>query len=164
VTPCVISTMHKETRSASFLVQPENQGQWFLSVLTQNRWLRFLWFGFKTTHMGFLVLASKLTTAVWWFGPQNHRDGFLVWASKLSGRRFVGLRLKTDERMKMVWGHASTSRGLLHHEASRASVSQSSLKTGGGTTRMVHVASSRRSRGDEAQDGRVDVLGCIGLF
>jgi hypothetical protein len=29
---------------------------------------------------------------------------------------------------------------------------------------MVHVASSRRSRGDEAQDGRVDVLGCIGLF
>jgi hypothetical protein len=27
VTPCVISTMHKETRSAGFLVQPENQGQ-----------------------------------------------------------------------------------------------------------------------------------------
>jgi hypothetical protein len=29
---------------------------------------------------------------------------------------------------------------------------------------MVHVASSRRSRGDEAEDGRVDATGCIGLF
>jgi hypothetical protein len=27
---------------------------------------------------------------------------------------------------------------------------------------MVHVASSWRSRGDEAKDGRVDVMGCIG--
>jgi hypothetical protein len=29
---------------------------------------------------------------------------------------------------------------------------------------MVHMASSRRSRGDEAEDGRVDATGCIGLF
>jgi hypothetical protein len=29
---------------------------------------------------------------------------------------------------------------------------------------MVHVASSRRSHGDEAEDGLVDVMGCIGLF
>jgi hypothetical protein len=29
---------------------------------------------------------------------------------------------------------------------------------------MVHVASSQRSRGDEAKDGLVDVIGCIGLF
>jgi hypothetical protein len=29
---------------------------------------------------------------------------------------------------------------------------------------MVHVASSRRSRGDEAEDGWVDAMGCIGLF
>jgi hypothetical protein len=29
---------------------------------------------------------------------------------------------------------------------------------------MVHVASSRRSRGDEVEDERVDVTGCIGLF
>jgi hypothetical protein len=33
------------------------------------------------------------------------------------------LRLKTDERMKMVWGHALTSGGLLRSEASRARVS-----------------------------------------
>jgi hypothetical protein len=29
---------------------------------------------------------------------------------------------------------------------------------------MVHVASSWRSHGDEAEDGRVDAMGCIGLF
>jgi hypothetical protein len=29
---------------------------------------------------------------------------------------------------------------------------------------MVHVASSRRSRGDEAEDRRVYMMGCIGLF
>jgi hypothetical protein len=29
---------------------------------------------------------------------------------------------------------------------------------------MVHVASSRRSRGDEAEDRRVYMMGCIELF
>jgi hypothetical protein len=29
---------------------------------------------------------------------------------------------------------------------------------------MVHVASSRRSRGDESEDRQVDATGCIGLF
>jgi hypothetical protein len=29
---------------------------------------------------------------------------------------------------------------------------------------MVHMASSQRSRGDEAEGGRVDATGCIGLF
>jgi hypothetical protein len=61
-------------------------------------------------------------------------------------------------------GHTSRSSGLLHLEASRARISQSSLKTGGGVTRMVHVASSRRSRGDEVEDERVDATGCIELF
>jgi hypothetical protein len=29
---------------------------------------------------------------------------------------------------------------------------------------MVHLASPRRSRGDEAEDGRVDAMDCIRLF
>jgi hypothetical protein len=29
---------------------------------------------------------------------------------------------------------------------------------------MVHVVSSRRSRGDEAEDRWVDVMRCIGVF
>jgi hypothetical protein len=51
----------------------------------------------------------------------------LVWASKLSGW-FVGLHLKTNERMKTVCGHESTSDGLLCREASQARVSQFCLK------------------------------------
>jgi hypothetical protein len=61
-------------------------------------------------------------------------------------------------------GHASRSSGLLHLEASRARVSQSGLKIGRGVTRMVHMASSWRSRGDEAKDRQVNAMGCIGLF
>jgi hypothetical protein len=61
-------------------------------------------------------------------------------------------------------GYASRSSGLLHLETSQARVSQSSLRTGGGMTQMMHVASLWRSRGDEIEDGWVDVTGCIGLF
>jgi hypothetical protein len=28
VTPCAVSTVHKETRSVGFLVEPQNQGLW----------------------------------------------------------------------------------------------------------------------------------------
>jgi hypothetical protein len=61
-------------------------------------------------------------------------------------------------------GHTSRSRGLLRLKLSRARVSQSSLKTAGGAARMVHMVSSWRSCGDEAEDERVDATGCIGLF
>jgi hypothetical protein len=60
--------------------------------------------------------------------------------------------------------HASRSSGLLCLEASRVRVFQSGLNTGGGAARMVHMASSRRSHGVEAKDGRVDAMGCIRLF
>jgi hypothetical protein len=33
--------------------------------LAQNRWLRFLWFGLKTTHSGFPVSSSKTADVVW---------------------------------------------------------------------------------------------------
>jgi hypothetical protein len=61
-------------------------------------------------------------------------------------------------------GHVLRSSGLLRLEASQARVSQSSLKTGGGAVWMVHVASSRRSCGEEAEDGWVDAMDCIRLF
>jgi hypothetical protein len=63
-----------------------------------------------------------------------------------------------------IVGHASRSSGLLHLEASQARVSQSSLKTSGGTTRMVNVASSQMLRGNEVEDGWIDVMGCIRVF
>jgi hypothetical protein len=33
---CVVCTVHEEIRSASFLVELQNQGQWFISGLTSN--------------------------------------------------------------------------------------------------------------------------------
>jgi hypothetical protein len=54
VTLCAVYTVHIETRSAGFLVEPQNQGQRFVSGLAskplrrflpvwpQNRWRRFL--------------------------------------------------------------------------------------------------------------------------
>jgi hypothetical protein len=53
VTPCAICTVYVEMRSMCFLVEPQNQGQQFVSGLTlnplgqfslvwpQNRWRRF---------------------------------------------------------------------------------------------------------------------------
>jgi hypothetical protein len=60
--------------------------------------------------------------------------------------------------------HTLRSNDLLLLEASWGRVFQSSLKIGGGTTRMMRVASSLRSCGDEAEDGRVDVTGYIRVF
>jgi hypothetical protein len=54
--------------------------------------------------------------------------------------------------------HASRSNSLLCLKASWARVSQSSLKTSGGVTRMVHVASSWMSHGDKVKDGWVDAM------
>jgi hypothetical protein len=83
-------------------------------------------------YNSFLVWDSKPMSMVWWFKPQNHCNGFFVWTSKLSGRRFVHLHLKTDERIKTVWAYASTSSGLFHREATQNRVSQFCLKTSGG--------------------------------
>jgi hypothetical protein len=46
-------------------------------------------------------------------------------------------------------------------KASRARVSQSALKTGGGAARMVHVVSSRILCRGQVEDGRVDVMSYI---
>jgi hypothetical protein len=49
-------------------------------------------------------------------------------------------------------------------EARRARFFQSGLKTGRGAARMVHVTSSQKPCGVEAEDGRVDLIGHIGPF
>jgi hypothetical protein len=56
----------------------------------------------------------------------------LVWASKSSG---FGLSVASqNQRREVGVGHVSRSSSLLGVEASLARVSQSGLKTGGGTT------------------------------
>jgi hypothetical protein len=61
-------------------------------------------------------------------------------------------------------GHASRSSGFLHREASQAMVSQFASKLADERWRVVHVASSWRSREYEVKDGQVDMTGCIELF
>jgi hypothetical protein len=156
VTLCAVYTVYVETRSASFLVEPQNQGQRFVSGLAskplrqfslvwpQNWWWQFLliwpqnwwwvfWLSLKIKVVeGFLISPSKSAATVWWFGPQNHRGGFLVWASKPS--RLCLSVASQNQREGDGVGHMSRSSGLLHVEVSRASISQSGLKTGGGVT------------------------------
>jgi hypothetical protein len=42
VAPCAVCTVHVETRSAGFLVEPQNQGRWFVSGLAPKPLGRFL--------------------------------------------------------------------------------------------------------------------------
>jgi hypothetical protein len=101
----------------------------------------------QNQQLQFGNFTHKITVAISWFGPQNQvRYGLLVVPQN---------RWEDDDGA----GQASRSSSLLHEEASWAMVSQSSLKNSGGRARMVHVASSQRSPGDEAEDGRVDAMG-----
>jgi hypothetical protein len=36
VAPCAVCTVHMEMRSANFLVEPQNQGRWFVSGLASK--------------------------------------------------------------------------------------------------------------------------------
>jgi hypothetical protein len=77
VTPCAVCTMHMETRSMSFLVEPQNKGGRFVSGLASKPLGRFLpvwpqnwwwlsWLSLKTKVIeGFPVWASKLAATVW---------------------------------------------------------------------------------------------------
>ena len=47
MTPCAVCTVHEETRSAGFLVEPQNQGR------------RFSGLGLKTGNSGLVIWASK---------------------------------------------------------------------------------------------------------
>jgi hypothetical protein len=84
--------------------------------------------GLKTSSYGLVIYASKLSR--WFLG--------LGLKTKWYGLSVVPQNRREDEDGE---GHASRSSGLLRVEASRARVSQSGVKAGGGTARMVHVAS-----------------------
>jgi hypothetical protein len=94
VTLCAVYTMHKETRSVGFLVQPQNQGR-FISGLASKPLGRFIsGLASKPVTIVFSDLASKpvamvspdLTSkpvVIFLVEPQNQGGGgFPVWASK----------------------------------------------------------------------------------
>jgi hypothetical protein len=78
------------------------------------------WFGSQNQRWRFGDLGIKITDTVSWFRLQNQVGG--------------GWCLKADEQMNTVWGHMSTSSGLLHREARQARASEFWLKTGEGVT------------------------------
>jgi hypothetical protein len=59
VAPCAVCTWHVETRSAGFLVEPQNQGGGGFPGLD-----------LKIGSSG-LVIWDSITTMVSWLGPQN---------------------------------------------------------------------------------------------
>jgi hypothetical protein len=74
VTLCAVYTVHKETRSVSFLVEPQNQGRRFISGLDSKSLGRFVlkitvtvcqWFGLKTTKTVPPCLTSKPVVTVY---------------------------------------------------------------------------------------------------
>jgi hypothetical protein len=103
VTPCAICTMHIETRSAGFLVKPQNQGRRFVNGLVSKPVERFA----KTTGTVLFGLASKLVAMV--FSGLASKSmvtvspglvsksvvGFLAEPQNKGGGQFPGLDLKT---------------------------------------------------------------------
>jgi hypothetical protein len=135
----------------------------------------FSQFDLKTSGYSSCCLASKPLARLFQFGPQNRQLRFSDLAHKIivtvslfgtQNQVGYGLSVAPENRREDEdgAGHVSRSSSLLHLEASWARVSQSSLKTGGGTVWMVHMASSRRSHGEVAEYGWVDAMGCIRLF
>jgi hypothetical protein len=59
MTLCAIYTMHKETRSTSFLVWPQNKGQRFLPVWIENGGFRFPSLCLKTGCYGLVIWTTK---------------------------------------------------------------------------------------------------------
>jgi hypothetical protein len=109
-------------------------------------------------------LASKTVVTVSRVGPQNWQLRFSDLSLKITATvSWLGLSVAPQNRRREVnAGHASRSSGLLHVEASLARVFQSGLKADGGVTRVVYVTLSWRLRQGQVEDGRVDVMSCIG--
>jgi hypothetical protein len=102
----------------------------FLLVWPQNRWVRVFQFVPENPQIRFGDLRVKITLTISCFGLQNQADYSL------------SVVLQYRREVEHGAGHALRSSGLLHLKASRARVSQSDLKTGGGMVRMVQVVSS----------------------
>jgi hypothetical protein len=65
VTPCAVCTVHVEMRSTSFLVEPQNQGRWFVSGLTSKPLGQFVsGLALKPLQL-FPSLGLKLVATVW---------------------------------------------------------------------------------------------------
>jgi hypothetical protein len=137
VAPCAVCTWHVETRSTCFLVEPQNQGRWFVSGLAskplerfplvwpQNQWRRF----------------SPVWHQNWW------RRFLPVWPQNQGGGGFPSLGLKTDSSGLVIWASKSPRWFLgLDLKTKWASVCRLCHKTDGGRS---------------ARDTRQDLAACL---
>jgi hypothetical protein len=107
---CAICTVHVETRSVGFLVEPQNHDRRFVSGLTLKPLGRFLRFGLKIGGNGFLVEPQN-QGGEGFPGLDLKTDsyGLVIWASK-SPRRFLSLGLKTMQASIYRLCHKNDSR------------------------------------------------------
>jgi hypothetical protein len=99
VTLVAVCIVHKETRSASFLVWPQNQGRLFISGLTSKTlgWIS----RFKPQNWQLWFDDFKITMMISWFGYQNHAGYDL------------SITPQNRQEDEDGAGHASRSSGLL---------------------------------------------------
>jgi hypothetical protein len=140
VIPCAVCTVHIETRSVSFLIEPQNQGRRVSQFGPQNRQL---WFG---------DLSLKIITTVSWFRPQNQAG--------------YGLSVAPQNQWEndSVWG---TRQDLVAYFSWKQVTLEFFSLTSRLTEkwwRVVHMASSQRLCRVEVEDGWVDATVCVGPF
>jgi hypothetical protein len=97
VTLCAVCTVHVETMSASFLVEAQNHGRWFVSGFASKPLVRFLRFGLKTGGGCFLQFSLKTGGSSFpGLGLKPDSSGLVIYVSK-SPRRFLGLGFKIKQ-------------------------------------------------------------------
>jgi hypothetical protein len=83
VAPCAACTWHVETRSAGFLVKPQNQGRRFISGLASKQLRRFLPVWPQNWWQRFLLVWPQNWWSVSYLSLKTKVvEGFPVWASK----------------------------------------------------------------------------------
>jgi hypothetical protein len=104
VTPCAVCTVHMETRGAGFLIEPQNQGQRFVSGLASKSLGRFVsdlaskplrrfvsGLTSKPVVTVFSVLALKPVATVSPVSASKSMVGFLVKPQNQGSEGFPGL-------------------------------------------------------------------------
>jgi hypothetical protein len=118
--PCAVCTWHVETRSAGFLVEPQNQGRRFVSGLASKP-VATIFAGLASKSVAmvssglaskpaatvFSSLASKLVATVFPGLASKPVVGFLVEPQNQGGGGFPGLVLKTDSSGLVIWDSKS---------------------------------------------------------
>jgi hypothetical protein len=173
VAPCAVCTMHMETRSKGFLVEPQNQCRRFVTGLASKPLGQFLQFGLKSSGDGFLVEAQNQGSGGFHcLGLKTDSYGLVIWASK-SPRRFLGLGLKTKQASVCLLCHKTN--GGRSARYTRLDLSACFMwkqfwlgfpslasRLVEARRRVVHVVPLRRLYRTQVEDGWVNVTGYVG--